>query len=356
MCLQIGREEPALGAMLCKDCYSIIGDFINFVENINKVQPIFELLRHIEPSEQLDVKDLRQQYGLHSRAYKLEPIDTEVSKSHNDSVECLLDDQDQEIEELLATPTPVKRKRGRPKGSTKKAKQICEKLNAEREMVERIKNEDDLETEILDDYEEYADDEMAENQIWLEENEEIEDEFEEMDSISESYKSPSAIRSENLKVSNDSISSNTGEMPVKRKRGRPRKHPLPVEKTDETIHINYSSCKNVALARLFASPVPGSTDLDDKQYYKPSFMCKICNKELSSEFGLKQHNDRIHIKKKPVVCDCCGKRVNNSSELKEHMLVHTEERPFVCPVCHASFKNKKRLNVSLNKIIIGIES
>lgn len=322
--MQIGREEPALGAMLCNDCYSIIGEFINFIENINKVQPIFELLRHSEPSEQLDVMDLRQQYGLLSQTYKLESTDTEVEKLHIDSVECLLEDQELEVEQLLTTPTPVRRKRGRPKGSTKKAKQIYEKLNKEREMDGRIKSENELETETLEDYEEYVDDETTENLIWLVDNEQIEDEFEEMDTISQK----------------------TTEIPVKRKRGRPRKNPLPIEKTDEPLPTNFSSCKNVALARLFASPVPGSTDFDNEQHYKPSFMCKICNKELSSEFGLKQHNERIHMKKKPVVCDCCGKRVNNSSELKEHMLVHTEDRPFVCAVCHASFKNKKRLNVS----------
>lgn len=342
MKLQIGREEPALGAMLCNDCYSTIGDFINFVENINKVQPIFELLRHIEPNEQLDVFDLRQQYGLLNRACKLEAVDIELSQRDLESVECLLDKQDYDREQLSTTPIPVKRKRGRPKGSTKKSKQMYHERE-DREMDERIKKEDKLQLIPLADYERYTDDETAENQIWLEDNEEVDEEFEEVEILSPNYKSQSEIESEML---NDFVS--TTEQPVKRKRGRPRKNPLPIEKPDEPSDLNFSSCKNAALARLFASPEPGSTDFDYTQDYKPLFMCKICNKELSSESGLKQHNERIHIKKKTVVCDCCGKRVNNSSELKEHMLVHTEDRPFVCPVCNASFKNRKRLNVSPN--------
>lgn len=345
MKLQIGREEPALGAMLCKDCYSTIGDFINFVENINKVQPIFELLRHIEPNEQLDVVDLRQQYGLLSRACKLEATDIELSPKDLESVECLLDKHDYDIEQLSTSPTPVKRKRGRPKGSTKKSKQMCQEQNIDREMDERIENEDKLKLIPLADYERNADDETAENQIWLEDNEDVDDEFEEVEILSPDYKSHSEIETEML---NEFVSNNTTEQPIKKKRGRPRKNPLPIEKPDEPSDLNFSSCKNAALARLFASPVPGSTDFDYSQDYKPSFMCKICNKELSSESGLKQHNERIHIKKKSVVCDCCGKRVNNSSELKEHMLVHTEDRPFVCPVCNACFKNRKRLNVSPN--------
>jgi len=58
-----------LGAMLCNECYSLIGDLIHYVDNVNKVQPIFELLRHTEPSDQFDIRGLRHQrcidYGTH---------------------------------------------------------------------------------------------------------------------------------------------------------------------------------------------------------------------------------------------------------------------------------------------------
>ncbi|KAL7723095.1 hypothetical protein ACLKA6_019430 [Drosophila palustris] len=302
--VEIGLEEPALGAMLCNECYSLVDDLIHFIDNVNKVQPIFELLRHTEPNEHLDVRSLRHQYGL-STNFKMVSPKVEIEQdSHEESMELdiqhYLEDEDTQV----STPPPVKKKRGRPK---KLDKNVDPNAITPDFSTEQCKEEVSIKVQMepLSNDEDGVEGDLVENHIWLEDfametngetpsnfskrrhrqskkNYKIELECDDADSLSQKYISKSPIESNvlNLKQGNDKdLEANEDpedavQIPIKRKRGRPKKNP----------------------------------------------------------------------KKKPVVCDCCGKRVSGSSELKEHMLVHTEERPFVCPVCNASFKTK---NVSI---------
>lgn len=376
-----------MGAMLCNECYSLVDDLTHFIDNVNKVQPIFELLRHTEPNEYLDVRSLRHQYGLSTNFQMVPPKVEKVEDSREESMEPdilhYLEDDDTRAS-TPPTPPPVKRKRGRPKkldnrsGTTPDfpAEQCKEEVSIKVQMEPLSNDEDGVEGDLV------------ENHIWLEDfpievngetpsssgkrrrrqskkdyKIELECELspEDVDALSHNYisKSPTESDELNLEQGNDEgLEANeivnpeeAEQIPIKRKRGRPKKNPANIQEAENLNESNLSKCKNIALARLLsASPQPEmqmtDSTVDDKQNKRRPVTCNICNKELSSENALKQHEDRVHMKKKSVVCDCCGKRVSSSSELKEHMLVHTEERPFVCPVCNASFKNKKRLNVS----------
>lgn len=147
-------EEPELGSMLCEECFSAIGQLVAFSENVNKVQAIFELLRHSEPHENLDVEALRREYGLsssskHVKEQEFVPIDDAddfdsygelMSPVHYDTdmkeelswTEALSDKEvDEQGEEYVDVGAevpkslqPVKRKRGRPKGSGKQRRKL----------------------------------------------------------------------------------------------------------------------------------------------------------------------------------------------------------------------------------------
>lgn len=374
--------------MLCSDCYGIVGELVNFMENVNKVQPIFELLRHTEPNEQLDVFALRQQYGLQDRgsegAYKTEPADAESSRENSLERERHIyfqevDNNNQLDLTLSPTPIPVKRKRGRPKGSKKILPiESCEQPQVEMASL-KLEASIDLDEDLSSTYES-VDQALMPNHIWLEDchleeksktlngavkrkrgrpklsvKMELLEEWKE--SGDHNPPSPNSIAEPQKK---DELFT-SDQSTIKRKRGRPRKQNQVngmIDVHDESL----SKCKNVALARLlFASPGPeaeGDTSVkfnpNVNQFKKYAVTCNMCHKELSSEIGLKYHIERVHMKKKPFVCDVCGKRVRTVSELKEHMLVHTDDRPFVCPICNAAFKNRKRLNVNRRFVIIFI--
>ncbi|TDG50039.1 hypothetical protein AWZ03_003549 [Drosophila navojoa] len=372
--IEIGLEEPELGAKLCSNCYGLIGELVNFVENVNKVQPIFELLRHTEPNEQVDVFALRQEYGLPvgypEITYKLEPKEAESSRENSLDRERQLyfddiDSNKQLDQTLTSMPTQVKRKRGRPRGSKNRTVSSRGLFQAESENI-KLETTDDLHEDLpsvdhmwLDDCKLEEERKTSNGAIKRKRGRpklslklESLDKWEEPDAFNLSpLNSTAESQKRKLKPLNDSKEElyYSDQSIIKIKRGRPPKKDNVnglIKVKDESV----SRCKNVALARLLLTS-PGPDDEVDaappniNQFMKCAATCNICHKELSSENGLRYHIERVHMKKKPFVCDVCGKRVRTVSELKEHMLVHTDDRPFVCPICGAAFKNRKRLNI-----------
>ncbi|CAG9821719.1 unnamed protein product [Phaedon cochleariae] len=84
------------------------------------------------------------------------------------------------------------------------------------------------------------------------------------------------------------------------------------------------------------------------------FQCKSCMKILGSRAALQRHAKEVHEKQADGQCFCsrCGKKFQNKSNLKIHMLTHSGIKPFKCHIsnCNSAFTTKQCLQFHYKKI------
>ncbi|XP_011350210.1 zinc finger and SCAN domain-containing protein 12 isoform X2 [Ooceraea biroi] len=88
------------------------------------------------------------------------------------------------------------------------------------------------------------------------------------------------------------------------------------------------------------------TDLNrHKQLHveKRNIVCEYCGKTFTSISILKDHVLYIHSKERQFICEKCGKTFKRNSLLKRHKLSHEQHRPFVCTHCSTAFKRSHHL-------------
>ncbi|KAH8381576.1 hypothetical protein KR093_008674 [Drosophila rubida] len=298
------RLEDELSGVLCKECYTLISELIDFAEHVNKVQAIFEVLRSSDPHSQLDVDALREQYGLRDGHWThiIKPV-LEMDK-HNEAEaanvmpkqECMEDETQEQlpIEQIIIAggddteDNNFKRQRGR--GRPKK----------EQNQLSAVKK-----TESGD----------SDNHKEIEEN------------LPETASCSSVEPCDFL----SSSETEDGELDTSSKRRK-----LECNWCSK-VYLNPASYQKHL--RVGCRKIEQRTKVDKNTY------CELCDKTLSSAGALKLHREGMHENAKPFVCDHCGKQLKTITALNEHLLVHTEDRPFTCSICKAAFKNKARLKV-----------
>jgi KRAB domain-containing zinc finger protein len=71
--------------------------------------------------------------------------------------------------------------------------------------------------------------------------------------------------------------------------------------------------------------------------------CHTCGKEFETVAKLKRHLKTHDLTRRICVCDACGHRAVNESQLKLHKFMHVTDRPFQCQLCPATFKLNQHL-------------
>uniref|UniRef100_A0A3B5AYN2 Zinc finger and BTB domain containing 48 n=1 Tax=Stegastes partitus TaxID=144197 RepID=A0A3B5AYN2_9TELE len=154
-------------------------------------------------------------------------------------------------------------------------------------------------------------------------------------------------------------------VPVKRKRGRPRKSASDTASVKEENQVAYEGLiedtdeEYVPVAKPTSSPPSTSTaqkrksktnknktgEAVEEDSKKDTVQCPTCDKSFKSKYYLKVHNRR-HTGERPFGCLKCGKRYFR----KENLLIHeirdcAKVQTYTCPTCSLTFTAKEELRL-----------
>ncbi|XP_058057040.1 zinc finger protein ZFP2-like [Anopheles bellator] len=72
--------------------------------------------------------------------------------------------------------------------------------------------------------------------------------------------------------------------------------------------------------------------------------CHVCHKSFNDSTALRQHM-LVHAGEKPYKCDICSKSFYNASTLKTHQRIHSDQNPYRCATCTKMFDNARSLEL-----------
>lgn len=78
---------------------------------------------------------------------------------------------------------------------------------------------------------------------------------------------------------------------------------------------------------------------------KTEAICTNCGKKFANNDVLKRHINGVHKKQLDYECHICGRRCLTASNLRTHLLIHTNDFPHSCDTCGKSFRQLTNLKL-----------
>ncbi|EFO17022.2 zinc finger protein [Loa loa] len=91
--------------------------------------------------------------------------------------------------------------------------------------------------------------------------------------------------------------------------------------------------------------------LAGKKSKKKKLQCGVCGQIMTN---MKRHM-MTHTDEKPHSCPICKKNFPRSDKMKEHMRTHTGVKPYVCPVCRKSFSQLHHRKYHIERTHAGVK-
>lgn len=113
-----------------------------------------------------------------------------------------------------------------------------------------------------------------------------------------------------------------------------------------TIEVVFSRCQSCEIVDLdaWADDIMSSTEVHSSQMHTQTNITSMLSKEVSVEEASPSKQRRLSTEKYGLpVCKDCDKMFKNSSQLGQHMLVHSNVRKHKCSYCDKTFKQLSHL-------------
>ncbi|EDV94729.1 zinc finger protein weckle [Drosophila grimshawi] len=325
------KMEDELSNVLCKECYTLVEDLIEFSERVNRVQTLFSRLQQAGKQATLDYNELRKDCGLQADEWKhfVSKDASHGDKADADTVDYMVESIDEDAETEIMTEIEENPSMDNEENTYESYVDQEDQATQEAVAAAYVEQEEYTNQEAYGEQEEEQipklkstttsateEDVDRVTKTNLAENEDIMDGPYKCTSCNRSYKLPMAYK-RHMAVVHGLAAADKDKLECKR------------------CHMLFAT--EIQLTAHFRSHLPSKD--------KTKNACSYCPKQFTTAGALKRHIMCIHENVKPYICDCCGKGMKTITALNEHKLVHTDECPFECTVCHRRFKNKARLKI-----------
>ncbi|XP_037935839.1 zinc finger protein 239-like isoform X2 [Teleopsis dalmanni] len=152
--------------------------------------------------------------------------------------------------------------------------------------------------------------------------------------LTENTIDPTEIKSEKLQPTIEN-SLDALDLPIKRRRGRPRRKSNTATTTTTTSPINDKKYKCSECDKRF------SHESNLKRHkLNHEIRCKICSLNFSSPDNLTDHIQATHNATKLLNCENCDEIFTRDDQLKEHYKTKHKEKTHKCDKCNKTFRTK----------------
>lgn len=339
--------DDELSNALCKECYTLVEDLIEFSDRVNRVQTLFSKLQQAGSQNTLDYNELRRECGLQADDWKhIVSKESAIKKTEADAVEYIVDEMVESIDEAAEIMDEIEESEEFVEHDNDNnafesyAEPIEQEESAEKDYVETelIRDETYVEQEDPSDEAPKPHIDYTDTDATTSTNGDVQKRAE---TVADTLEDPEDVDSDHNQFKCTSCS-------------KGYKNQLAFKRHMAVIHGLVPTDKHNLECKRCHTYFPTETQLT--AHYrshlhakdKTENTCPYCPKFFTTAGALKRHVTCIHENIKPYICDCCGKGMKTLTALNEHKLVHTDECPFECPICFRRFKNKARLKVSFD--------